>query len=62
MKYNELERKLRKAGCYPTGEEEAGHPLWVNPKTGNKFAMSHHQSQEVATGTLKSILRMAGLK
>jgi hypothetical protein len=34
MKYNELERLIKKAGCYNTGESEAGHPLWINPKTG----------------------------
>ena len=61
MKYNELERLVKKAGCYYTGEEEAGHPLWINPKTKVKFPMSHHRSQEVATGTLRSIKRAAGI-
>jgi len=45
----------------PPGETEAGHPLWINPKTGVRFPMSHHHSQEVATGTLRSIKRAAGL-
>lgn len=61
MKYNELHRLLRKNGCYPTGETQAGHPLWYSPKTGKEFATSHHERQEVATGTLKSIKRMAGI-
>ena len=61
MKYNELERLVKKAGCYDTGETEAGHPLWINPKTGVRFPMSHHHLQEVATGTLRSIKRAAGL-
>ncbi|MBO7414983.1 MAG: type II toxin-antitoxin system HicA family toxin [Bacteroidaceae bacterium] len=62
MKYSELERILKKSGCYDTGEVHAGHPLWINPKTGVKFSVSHHHSQEVASGTLKSILRAAGIK
>ena len=62
MKYNELEKMVRKAGCYDTGEQQAGHPLWINPKTGVKFSMSNHQSQEVAKGTLNQILKAAGLK
>ena len=62
MKYNELEKKVKKAGCYDTGEELAGHPMWINPKTGVRFPMSHHKSHEVATGTLNQILRAAGLK
>lgn len=61
MKYNELERLVKKAGCYYTGENEAGHPLWINPKTGVRFPMSHHHSQEVANGTLRSIKKAAGL-
>ena len=62
MKYNELEKLVRKAGCYPTGEEQAGHPLWFSPKTGVYFSMSYHRSQEVATGTLNSIKKAAGIK
>ncbi len=43
-------------------EQRAGHPLWLNPKTGIKFTTSNHGMNEVATGTLKSILRAAGLE
>lgn len=61
MKYRELERLVSKAGCYDTGRQQAGHPLWLNPKTGETFQMSNHQSQEVATGTLRKIMRAAGI-
>lgn len=61
MKYNELEKKLRKAGCYPDGSM-GGHPLWYSPITGKYFKMSHHGAKEVATGTLKSIIRDSGVK
>jgi predicted RNA binding protein YcfA (HicA-like mRNA interferase family) len=62
MKYHELERIVRKAGCYDTGRQQAGHPLWCSPKTGKLFKMSNHGSEEVAKGTLKSILKAAGIK
>lgn len=62
MKYSELHRKLRKAGCYPTGEERHGHPEWFSPITGKFFQTSHHEAQEVKKGTLSSILRDAGIK
>lgn len=62
MKYNELEKRLKKAGCYDTGEQMAGHPLWYCPKTGKNFKMSNHGSEEVATGTLNAILKAAGLR
>lgn len=61
MKYNELHRLLKKAGCYLTGNQRAGHPEWYSPKTKRKFTTSNHGQQEVATGTLKSIKRDAGI-
>lgn len=62
MKYSELERLLRKAGCYETGDQTAGHPTWYSPITDREFKMSNHGSEEVASGTLSKILKQAGLK
>ena len=62
MKYRELEKVLRRFGCYDTGEVQNGHPLWYSPKTGFTFQMSHHRSEEVARGTLNRIMKDAGLK
>ncbi len=61
MKYKELEKKLKAAGCYPVGKQMSGHPLWYSPITDKMFKMSNHGSEEVATGTLKAILKMAGV-
>jgi len=61
MKYSELERKLKKEGCYRDGTIN-GHPAWYSPKTDMHFKMSHHGTQEVAPGTLKSIIRDSGVK
>ena len=60
MKYSEVERKLKKAGCYEA-DEMGGHPLWYSPITDKFFKMSHHKSQEVAKGTLKSIKNDSGV-
>ena len=62
MKYSELEKLLRKMGCYYTNKEESGHPLWYSPLTDTLFAMSHHHSREVASGTLIKILKAAGIR
>lgn len=59
MKYSELEKKLRKAGCYPIGNND--HPIWYSPITGNKFKTGHHKSQEVKAGTLLAICKAAGI-
>lgn len=62
MKYSELHRKLKKAGCYYTGQELAGHPQWFSPITGKYFPTSHHDSREVTKSTLKNIIRDSGVK
>ena len=62
MKYRELEKLLKKAGCYNTGELLNNHPKWYSPITGKFFKMSHHGSEEVMNGTYHSILKDAGLK
>jgi mRNA interferase HicA len=61
MKYSELEKKLRKGGCYFLRNGKR-HPIWESPITGKKFELSHHPSEEVKNGTLKSIIRDSGVK
>lgn len=62
MKYRELEQKLREYGCYELyGKQINGHPTWYSPITGKRFAMSNHKTREVASGTLKKILKDAGV-
>ena len=62
MKYSELERKVKKIGCYDTGKQMNGHPLWYSPVTGKVFQMSNPGGEEVAKGTLNAIMKAAGLK
>ncbi|WP_372472643.1 type II toxin-antitoxin system HicA family toxin [Capnocytophaga sp. ARDL2] len=62
MKYSELERLLRKNGCYDTGKQANGHPVWFSPITGQKFRTSNHKSEEVKIKTLKSISKQSGVK
>ncbi|MDB0602167.1 type II toxin-antitoxin system HicA family toxin [Tenacibaculum maritimum] len=61
MKYSELHRKLKKAGCYVKREGKR-HPLWFSPITGNIFPTGRHESQEVKKGTLKDISKQSGVK
>lgn len=62
MKYNELHKKLKKLGCYPTGKTINGHPEWYSPVTDQFFATGHHGKEEVKIGTLRNILKSSGLK
>jgi len=38
------------------------HEQWYSPKTGKKFSIGRHSSQDVKSGTLKSIMKDAGLE
>ena len=60
MKTSELKRILKAHGCYElsSGKE---HDVWYSPVTQAKIRLPRHQSQEVPKGTLKSILRQAGI-
>jgi len=60
MKYSEIHRKLRRAGCYQIDTNR--HPWWYSPITGKRFQTSHHESEEAAPGTKKIIERMSGVK
>lgn len=60
IKYSELTKILKKNGCYIV-DEGSNHTIWYSEKTGKKFPVPRHRSQDVRTGTLKAILRAAGL-
>lgn len=61
MKYSELEKMLKEAGCRKYSEG-ANHTMWINPQTGKKFPVSRHKTQDVPNGTLQSIKKSAGLE
>ena len=61
MKYSEIHRKLKKAGCYIV-RSSGRHPSWYSPMTGRRFETSHHESEEAASGTVKKIERLSGVK
>ena len=60
MKVSELEKILKKHGC-KVWREGAGHTIWIAPN-GNKFTVGRHKSKDVPPGTLKSILKDAGIE
>jgi predicted RNA binding protein YcfA (HicA-like mRNA interferase family) len=54
MKKVDLERKLRRAGCY-LKREGRSHSLWINPKTGVLEAVPRHK--EIKELLAKKILK-----
>lgn len=61
MKYSEVEKKISKVGCRYVRDGKK-HPIWFSPITGKEFQLSHHRSEEVKFGTLKSISKDSGVK
>ena len=54
MKRQDLERKLRVAGCY-LKREGSSHSLWINPKNGVSEANPRHT--EIKEPLAKKILK-----
>lgn len=61
MKYSEVERRLKKAGCYFLSQG-TNHEWWYSPITGRKFQISRHKSEDAKPKTLKSIAEQSGIK
>ena len=61
MKYSELKKLLKKHGCY-LKRDGARHDIWYSPITDQMFPVGRHDSQDVKNGTLKSILKAAGIE
>lgn len=61
MKYSELVRKLKDAGC-SVRRPGRNHDIWYSPVTEKQFTIPRHKTKDVPEGTLQSIKRDAGLK
>ena len=61
MKVSEFIRQLKKHGI-KFKKHGARHDVYYNPKTGQETHVPRHNSKELATGTMKSMLEDLGLK
>ena len=61
MKINELKRLLKLHGCHELkpGKE---HDVWYSSTTKAKIRLPRHQASEIPKGTLKAILKQAGIE
>ncbi|MBO7603685.1 MAG: type II toxin-antitoxin system HicA family toxin [Bacteroidales bacterium] len=60
MKYSEIHRKLRRAGCFIVKNGKK-HPIWKSPITGQFFETSYHESEEAKPGTKNDIAKRSGV-
>ena len=68
MKYSEVERKLKKEGCYFVSHactlrstRGTNHDWWYSPITNRRFQIPRHKSAEAKGKTLKSISEQSGV-
>jgi predicted RNA binding protein YcfA (HicA-like mRNA interferase family) len=63
MKWNELLKKLKKAGYVYLRDAKGSHEYWHHPeKPGSEIVIAKHGSKEIARGLQESLLKQAGLK
>jgi predicted RNA binding protein YcfA (HicA-like mRNA interferase family) len=61
FKYREVARRLRAFGFAFDRRGPGSHEVWRNEVTGRKVTLPHH-SRDMAEGTLRAILREAGIR
>ena len=61
MKYREFTRKMRDDG-WQLKEQEGSHQQWIHPVKPGKVTVAGHPNDEIPVGTLKAMLKQAGLK
>ena len=54
MKFNQLTRRLNKAGCFVVRNGGA-HDIWYSPITGKLSPVPRHGTQEVPKGLLRKL-------
>ena len=60
FKYREVARKPHAFGFAFDRPGPGSHEVWRNPATSRKITLPHH-SRDMAEGTLRAILREAGI-
>jgi predicted RNA binding protein YcfA (HicA-like mRNA interferase family) len=60
FKYRDVARRLRIFGFAFDRHGPGSHEVWRHTRTGRKITIPHH-ARDVAEGTLRAILREAGI-
>jgi predicted RNA binding protein YcfA (HicA-like mRNA interferase family) len=60
FRYREVARRLRRFGFVFDRPGPGSHEVWRHTDTGRKVTLPHH-AREIAEGTLRAVLREAGI-
>lgn len=61
MRYRDLSKRLKHLGCEIGRHGKGSHVTWVNPATGGRTVIPDHGGQDIAPGTVRSILKQLGI-
>ena len=61
MKVSEMIKILKHNDCFCLREGD-NHEIWYSRKTKKQFPVPRHKSKELPLGTVKSILKAAGIE
>jgi predicted RNA binding protein YcfA (HicA-like mRNA interferase family) len=61
MKYREFTRMLKDDG-WQLEKQEGSHQKWAHPEKSAKVTVAGHPNDDIPAGTLKAMLKQAGLK
>jgi predicted RNA binding protein YcfA (HicA-like mRNA interferase family) len=61
MKYRDFTRLLRE-NSWKLKNQEGSHQQWVHPSKPGKVTIAGHPNDDIPPGTLRAMLRQAGLK
>lgn len=61
MKYREVEKKLKKLGCFEIKSKSGSHRKWINPAVNQGAPLPDWGSKDLKMGTLRAAVRQLGL-
>lgn len=61
MRYRELAKRLRQAGCQLSRHGKGSHEIWINPTTNGFSVIPNHAGKDIPPGTVRSILKDLGI-
>jgi mRNA interferase HicA len=63
LRYRELEKKLKKLGCFEIENKTGGsHRKWINPENKRAAAIPDWGSKDLKNGTLQGAIKQLGLE
>ena len=61
MRYRDIVKRLKRLGCRELRQGKGSHRIWYNPETNQVTSVPDWGSKDLATGTVRAIIRELGI-